>query len=113
VRIRAIDRVSSGSPGSYRLNPEPGFFRTVDAARALARRGVTLSLAKRVVERMMEGRAADLDVPLVEDRDLFARDLAELGVNIEDQPTPAGAERARPRHRPPLGQEPFARALEP
>ncbi len=110
ARIRGIDRVTSGSPGKFSLRPEPGFFSTVDVVRALARRGVTLSVGKRAAERMLEGHAAAVDVPMVEDRAAFARDLADLGVTIEEIKTPTGADVARLRERLSLSQEQFASA---
>lgn len=108
ARIRDADRVPSGSPGQFVLRPETGFFRTVDAARVLARRGVPLRVAKPLVERLMNGHATAVEIPMVEDRAALARDLAETGVKLDDARMPTGADLASLRQRLSLSQEQFA-----
>lgn len=92
ARIRDIDPVTSGSPGRFSLRPEPGFFRTVDVAVALARRGVRMSIAKQAVERLMVGKATAIDAPCVEDHASFADELASLAVKTEAIRTPTSAD---------------------
>src|SRR4051812_30201131 len=84
VRVRAVDRVQSGSPGKFSLRPETGFRKTVSVARSLARRGVPLSVAKHAVERLLAGHAAAVQVPHVESRESFESELAELGVRTDE-----------------------------
>jgi putative transcriptional regulator len=108
ARTRDIDRVTSGSPGKFSLKPEPRFFRTVDAAVALARRSVRMTVAKHAVERLMAGHAVAVEVPVVESREAFATELAGLGVTAEEIRATTGADLARLRERLALSQEQFA-----
>lgn len=80
----------------------------MDVARSLARRGVSLSVAKRTSERLMEGHAAAVEIPMVDSREAFARELAELGLTIDEIRAPTGADLAKLRHRLALSQEQFA-----
>jgi putative transcriptional regulator len=111
VRIRAVDLVQSGSPGRFSLRPETGFRKTVDVARALARRGVPLSVAKHAVERMLAGHAAAVQVPHVESRESFQSELADLEVRAEEIQAAAGRDLAALRKRLALSQEQFANAF--
>lgn len=72
--------VQSGSPASYLLSAEPNVLRSIAAIRVLARRHVPLIVAKRAIEAVLDRREAIVDVPMVEDRAAFERELAELGV---------------------------------
>lgn len=79
--IRAVDRVSSGSPAAFVLRLIPGRApRTIDGALALARRGITLLKAKRAMEAMMETGRAFVDLPTVEDALALTRDLADAAI---------------------------------
>jgi putative transcriptional regulator len=108
VRIQAVDRVTSGSAASFRLQRLKGFERTVDVARALARRGVRLSVAKRAVERMLDGHAAGVHVPHVEDNAAFIAELGALRVKADPVRNPTGDDLANLRARLSLTQEQFA-----
>jgi hypothetical protein len=80
VRIAAASRVSSGSPVHYLLRAEPGFDRTVSAARTLAKRHVRLQVAKAAVERLTENEDVAIEVPKVEDPKSFESELEQLGI---------------------------------
>jgi hypothetical protein len=82
VRVEGY-RVSSGSPARYRLRPETGFMMSVSAARVLTRRHVRIAVAKEAVEHLLVREDATVDVPMVEDIEVFERELAELGVRAE------------------------------
>jgi hypothetical protein len=75
--------VPSGSPARYRLSAEAGFVRSVFAARILARRHVRIAVAKEAVERLLVRGDAVVDVPMVEDTEVFERELADLHVRAE------------------------------
>ncbi|WP_244475086.1 helix-turn-helix domain-containing protein [Methylobacterium sp. Leaf99] len=79
--IRDVSRVSSGSPAILSLSPSQGpeKVEAVQATLALAGRGLSLLRAKRVIEEMLDKGRAVVEVPLVEDEDALARDLAEAG----------------------------------
>ena len=72
--------VSSGSPARYVLSVEPGFAKSISAVKTLARRHVSLLVAKRAAERLLIAQDAVVDVPMVEDTAVFERELAELGI---------------------------------
>jgi hypothetical protein len=57
--------------------------RTIDAMIALVRRGMVAIDAKRAIEAVVERRRALVEVPLVEDTDVLARDLAAAGFSVE------------------------------
>jgi putative transcriptional regulator len=80
--IRAIDRVTSGSPAVFVLRlpldgPRP---RTIDATHALARRGLSMLRAKRAVESLLEKGRIFVDLPMVEDTKVLTDDLAKAGI---------------------------------
>jgi putative transcriptional regulator len=80
--IRAIDRVTSGSPAVFVLRlatdgPRP---RTIDATHALARRGMTMLRAKRAIEAVLDDSRAFVDLPTVEDPKALTDDLANAGI---------------------------------
>lgn len=81
-RFRAIDRVSSGSPAilALRLPPLPVTIRTVSAALALAKRGMSLLQAKRAMDELLEKHAVVVDVPMVEDVPTLLAELTETGM---------------------------------
>jgi putative transcriptional regulator len=76
------DRVASGSPVDLILRrwPDRTGIRTIDAAMALARRGMTLLRAKRAIEAMLDDGEVAVEVPTVEDFDALARELSKAGV---------------------------------
>ena len=81
-RVRAVDRVSCGSPADLVIRPSDGLakVRTIDATMALAKRHMTLLKAKRAVEAMVETGEAIVHVPMVESTAALARDLRAAGV---------------------------------
>ena len=85
VRIGAASRVPSGSPGAYLLRAEPGFARTVVAARVLAKRHLPLQAAKALVERLLEQEEVTVEIPKIEDAEAFERELEVLGIKAMRQ----------------------------
>jgi putative transcriptional regulator len=78
--VQEIDRVSSGSPEVVVLTPAGSQIAVITAARALARRGISLLKAKRTVEILLAQGKAILDLPMVEDLPQLASDLASAGI---------------------------------
>ena len=79
--IRAVQRVSSGSPAVFVLRlPTAKRPDTIDATLALARRGMTMLRAKRTIESLLTERRVVIEVPMVEDPDALAADLAAAGI---------------------------------
>jgi hypothetical protein len=74
--------VSSGSIVDVTLEVADGLgnLRTIDAMRALVRRGVPLAVAKRAIETVVERGDVAVHVPIVEDILVFAADLLAAGV---------------------------------
>jgi putative transcriptional regulator len=83
--IRAIDRVTSGSPATFVLSLPPGHSipQTIDGTVSLARRGMTLLKAKQVIEALVEIRRVVVGLPIVEDPEILATELAEAGITAE------------------------------
>lgn len=83
-RVRAVDRVASGSPVAIRLAPnvDAPNLRTVDATLALARRGLTMLRAKRAVETAMDVGAVSLTLPTVEDIATLGTELGSAGFAV-------------------------------
>jgi hypothetical protein len=81
VQIRDIDRVPSGSRAHYRLRARPDFSKTVSAALILAKRHMRLRDAKSAVEYLLEKREVTIEVPQVEDTEVFERELHALGID--------------------------------
>jgi putative transcriptional regulator len=79
--IRAVDRVSSGSPATLVLRARAGKLLTIDATLALARRGMTLLRAKRAVEAAMIGEGV-AELPTVESLPALAGELREAGFDV-------------------------------
>lgn len=109
--IRAIDRVTSGSPAVFVLRlplaggPRP---RTIDATHALARRGMSMLRAKRAIESLLEKGRVFVELPMVEDTKALTEDLAKAGVSaVWIQPDPTVDVRAL-RERLELTREQFA-----
>src|SRR6266481_2792462 len=80
VHVGDASRVCSGSPVRYLLRAEPTFVKTVSAALAMARRHLPLGVAKDVVERLFDKEEVTVEVPKVEDPEVFERELGELGI---------------------------------
>jgi DNA-binding transcriptional regulator YiaG len=110
ARLRAVDRVSKGSRERLSLRPLPDFSDTVAVARALARRGVSLSAARRVVDRLAAGHAAPVVVPMVEGP-AFAEELRRSKVEAGAIAGVDGQSIASVRKRLKLSQEQFANAF--
>lgn len=106
--VRAIDRVSSGSPAKYVLSADAPFTRTVSAAEALAKRHLSLLQAKRIVERMMRGETVAVEIPMVEDAAAFERELALQGVRAERRDPPDSVDVKAVREGLGLSQDEFA-----
>lgn len=81
-RTRELDRVPSGSRAVVALRPDPSpdKLKTVTAAIALARRGISLLKAKRAIEEMLASGRAVVQLPTVESPAALASDLADSGV---------------------------------
>ena len=80
VRVAATSRVRSGSPVTYLLQADPGFAKTVSAARVFAKRHLPLQAAKAVVERLLEKQDVTIEIPQVENAKSFETELEELGI---------------------------------
>ena len=108
--IRDVDHVSSGSPATLVLRPSNGLakVRTIDAIRALARRGMTLLRAKRAVEAMVEDGSALAHVPMVDDASALSSELKKAGVEVRRVST-APVDVKAIRSALGLSQEQFAR----
>jgi DNA-binding transcriptional regulator YiaG len=80
--IRDIARVSSGSSVALVLRParELADMKTIDATMALARRGLTLLKAKRLIEAVVEHGDAAVTVPTVESLAVLMAELDAAGV---------------------------------
>lgn len=81
--IRAISRVRSGSRGSVKITPagELAKVNTIAATHALARRGLSMKVAKTAIETMVEEGGAQVSVPTIESSGKLAEDLLAAGVN--------------------------------
>lgn len=108
VQIRDIDRVPSGSPARYVLAPEMPFHKTVSVAETLAKRGLTLLQAKRIVTRLAEGESVALEVPMVEDAATFEQELKRYGIFAERRDPPDEVNVKEIRERLGLSQDEFA-----
>ena len=80
--VRCVDRVASGLPADLVLRPAAQSPRSVTAALALAKRGLTLLRAKRTVEAAMEQGEAVVRVPTVEDLAVLAGELGAAGFRV-------------------------------
>jgi hypothetical protein len=80
--VRTLDVVPEGAPEVFTLRDEAegrGLL-TVRAALALARRGLSLLEAKRVIERLLDEGEVTVRLPRVESRDVLARELSGAGI---------------------------------
>jgi putative transcriptional regulator len=79
--VRDVPRVDSGSSVVVSLRPVTNLkVKTVPAALALAKRGLSLLRAKRAVEEMLSTGRAVVKLPTVEDQSTLRAELAKLGV---------------------------------
>jgi putative transcriptional regulator len=79
--VRDVPRVASGSPVVVSLRPVTNLeVKTVPAALALAKRGLSLLRAKRVIEEMLSSGRAVVKLPTVEDQPRLRTELAKFGV---------------------------------
>lgn len=80
--IQEVGRVPSGSPAvlSLRASPVLAEVKTVSAAIALARRGVSPLKAKRALEEMLSKGRSLVHLPTVEDASALAAELVESGI---------------------------------
>jgi hypothetical protein len=88
VPIRDVVRVPSGSPARYVLKAEQPFHRTVAGTEALAKHGLSLLQAKRIMTRLAEGEGVAVEIPMVEDPQTFEGELDALGVSAERRDPP-------------------------
>jgi hypothetical protein len=72
--------VTSGSPARYLLRADPNLTKSIPAIWALVRRHVPLAAAKTEIERVLAGKEAVVDLPMLEDAAAFEREMRELGV---------------------------------
>ena len=80
VQIRDVVRVASGSPARFLLKSNVHTVKGPQAALALVKRHMPLQQAYAAVTRLFDEGEAIVDVPVVEDADALARDLAECNV---------------------------------
>ena len=109
-QIRAVDRVSSGSPAVFVLrllksHPAP---KTIDGMFALGRRGLTMLRAKRAIEELLEDGRVFVDLPTVESAELLIRDLAQAGIAAAPVEAPKVVDVRALRRRLRLTREQFA-----
>ncbi|MGE0422266.1 MAG: helix-turn-helix domain-containing protein [Reyranellaceae bacterium] len=110
--IPAADRVSSGSPGRYLIEYDPKrngkAVYTVVAAKALTRRHVTLRRAHAAVTEVVATGRAIVEVPCVEDRETFERELRDCRLIVTRYEAPTEIDVAAIRERTGLSQDQFA-----
>ena len=108
--IRAVDRVSSGSPALFvlRLSQTQVTPETIEAALALTRRGATMLRAKRAMEELLASGRTFVDLPIVEDRAALAGELARAGIAAAPVERPQVVDVRRLRERLRLTREQFA-----
>lgn len=107
--IQDVSRVVCGSPLVLSLSPSRAATQvlTVPATLALAKRGLTLLKAKRVIEEMLDRGRAVAQIPTVEDETALARELEEAGCSASRMGRPEIDVRAL-RERLGLTQDQFA-----
>jgi DNA-binding transcriptional regulator YiaG len=108
--VRAVDRVASGSPANLVLSAatERAGLKTVAAALELARHGIPLLKAKRVLEEMIARGRAYVRLPMVEDTAALLRTLRALGIHAAVADPPTRVDVKAIRERTGLTQEQFA-----
>lgn len=108
VRIRAVDPVPSGSSVRLRLLTGEGTPDTVDAARILARRHLSLRKAHAALTKLLEAGSVVLDVPVVEDVKALTDELRTVGIIAHRHEPPRRVDVGELRARSGLSQEEFA-----
>ena len=80
---RAVDRVTSGSPAVFilRVALDVARLKPIDAAHALARRGMPMLRAKRAAEALLEDQRVFAELPMVEDVQAVMADMDACGVS--------------------------------
>ncbi len=83
-RIRAVHRVSSGSPAVVALRPGPHLeaILTISATLALVERGMSMSQAKLTVEEALDAGRSVAVLPMLEDPRILAEDIAATGMRV-------------------------------
>lgn len=82
--------------------------KTIDAMHALARRGLTMLRAKRAIEALVKEGRVFVDLPIVEDANALAADLARAGVAAAQVEVPKEIDVRGLRERLGLSREQFA-----
>ena len=108
--VRAVDRISCGSPAMFvlRLPRNQATPKTIDGALALTRRGMTMLRATRAMEELLASGRAFVDLPVVEDRDTLAGELAKAGIAAAPVERPQTVDVRKLRERLRLTREQFA-----
>lgn len=78
--VRDVDRVLSGSPADLVLRKSKSDVRSVAASLALAKRGLSLLRAKRVIEMLVELGETAVQLPTVESVNALLDDMRASGV---------------------------------
>jgi DNA-binding transcriptional regulator YiaG len=84
------------------------FHRTVSVAEALAKRGLTLLQAKRIVTRLAKGESVAAEIPMVEDTATFEQELKRSRIIAERRDPPDEVNVKEIRERLGLSQDEFA-----
>lgn len=107
-RVPAAAPVASGLPARYLLQPASERPDTIEAARSLVRRHMTVRQAHRTVTALVERGRAIAELPMVEDRAVLEAELAACGVTAVPYQAPARVDVKAIRERTGLSQEDFA-----
>jgi DNA-binding transcriptional regulator YiaG len=109
ARIEVVDQVASGSPAIVLLRPKPNLqaVRSIHAMIALRRRGVSVTRAKAVIERMIEAGSSTVLVPKVESIETLIAELLSCGVGATERRLRA-IDVGKLREKTGLSQEEFA-----
>jgi DNA-binding XRE family transcriptional regulator len=78
--VRDVDRSRSGSPVEFVLRPARTRIDTISATRVLAKRGLSMLRAKRVIEAAVETGEARVRLPKVDVAEDVRRELASTGI---------------------------------
>jgi len=78
--VRDVDRSRSGSPVEFVLRPARTRIDTISATRVLAKRGLSMLRAKRVIEAAVETGEARVRLPKVDIAEDARRELASTGI---------------------------------
>lgn len=108
VQVRDVSRVRSGSPAKFLLETEPSRLNAPGAARALAKRHLSLRQAHAVVTELFDHTRAVVLLPMVEDEAALVNELADCGVTATPYGAPARIDVRAVREATGLSQEAFA-----